>query len=505
MFRTEGDQPPLWESLLPAEVLRLPDELARVDALLDDPPFFAPFAPYFHPVIGRPSRPAECCLRLMFLKYRYRLGFESLCAEVSDSISWRFCRIPLDATVPHPTTLMKLTTRCGSAAVAGLNEALPARAAAEKPLRTARVRADTTVLPADVSYPTGSGLLARAVRRIAATGRRVRAAGGATRTRVRDRSRAAGKRAHAIAVKLSSRVAQAKEEKQAAVARATGELADLAERAAAGAQRLPANARRALRGADAKAAAMAAAGLRDPAAGRRRGRPRRAVSDLAELLEVTRQVAARARRRLAGAMPAGATRRVSLHEPDARPIAKGRLGKPVEFGYKAQVTDNDDGVILDYAVEQGNPADGPQLAPAIGRVIKRTGEKPRTVTADRSYGERPVEDDLRALGVRHVVIARKGKPGKARQAAERRPRSGGPSSGGPAAKAGSAPSNGNTDGTAPALTASKEPGPGPDTESWPTTSSRSAPWPADARLAQRRAHPHHPPELSPPAFSGRSS
>ena len=140
--------------------------------------------------------------------------------------------------------------------------------------------------------------------------------------------------------------------------------------------RLLASARRALRRADAKAAALAAAGLQDAAAGRRRGRLRRAVSDLAELLDVTRQVAAQARQRLAGTMPDGATRRVSLHEPDARPIAKGRLGKPVEFGYKAQVTDNDDGVILDYAVEQGNPADGPQLAPAIRRVIKRTGRSP---------------------------------------------------------------------------------------------------------------------------------
>jgi IS5 family transposase len=70
MFRTVGDQPPLWESLLPAEVLRLPDELARVDALLDDPAFFAPFAPFHHPVIGRPSTPVECYLRLMFLKFR---------------------------------------------------------------------------------------------------------------------------------------------------------------------------------------------------------------------------------------------------------------------------------------------------------------------------------------------------------------------------------------------------------------------------------------------------
>src|SRR6202453_765199 len=189
MFRTVGDQPSLRESRLPAEVLRLPAELARVDALLDDPAFFAPFAPYFHPVLGRPSTPAECYLRLMFLKYRYRLGFETLCAEVSDSISWRrFCRIPLDATVPHPTTLMKLTTRCGSAAVAGLNEALLAKAAQQKLLRTARVRADTTVVPANVSYPTDSGLLAKAIRRIAATGKRIQAAGGAARTRGCDRS-----------------------------------------------------------------------------------------------------------------------------------------------------------------------------------------------------------------------------------------------------------------------------------------------------------------------------
>src|ERR1700722_15081832 len=188
MFRTVGDRPPLWESLLPAEVLRLPDELARVYALLDDPSFFAPFAPYFHPVIGRPSTPAECYLRLMFLKFRYRLGYESLCAEVSDSITWRrFCRIPLDGRVPHPTTLIKMTKRCGVAAVDGCNEALLAKAAEGKLLRTTRVRADTTVVPADVAYPTDSGLLARAIRRIAATGRRIQAAGGATRTRVGGR------------------------------------------------------------------------------------------------------------------------------------------------------------------------------------------------------------------------------------------------------------------------------------------------------------------------------
>ena len=85
MFRTVGDQVSLWEAVLPAELLKLPDELARVDGLLDDPVFFAPFVPFFDLRVGRPSTPMETYLRLMFLKFRYRLGYESLCREVSDS------------------------------------------------------------------------------------------------------------------------------------------------------------------------------------------------------------------------------------------------------------------------------------------------------------------------------------------------------------------------------------------------------------------------------------
>ncbi|ABG99539.1 probable transposase (plasmid) [Rhodococcus jostii RHA1] len=422
MFRTVGDQPSLFESVLPQELLRLPAELERVDALLDDPAFFAPFVPYFDPRIGRPSTPMETYLRLMFLKFRYRLGYESLCREVSDSFTWRrFCRIPLDGSVPHPTTLMKLTTRCGAAAVVGLNEALLAKATEAKVLRTTKLRADTTVVPSNVSYPTDSGLLAKAIRRIAVTGKRIQAAGGATRTTVRDRSRAAGRRAHAIGFKLRSRSAAGRDEALAAVRRTTGELADLAETAATDAERLLTNAKHALRRARTKATARKAQGEHDGAAGRRRGRLARAIDDLEDLVTATRQITAQTRQRLAGQTPDGATRRVSLHDPDARPIAKGRLGKPVEFGHKTQLVEGDDGVIVDHNVERGNPADAPQLAPAVDRVRTRAGRPPRTVTADRGYGEKAVEDDLRDLGVRHVVIPRKGKPSADRRAEEHRP------------------------------------------------------------------------------------
>ena len=257
MLRTVADQPSLWEAILPDELRRLPAELARIDVLLDDPVFFAPFVPFFDPRMGRPSTPMETYLRLMFLKFRYRLGYESLCREVSDSITWRqFCRIGIDQPVPHPTTLMKLTTRCGSTAVDGLNEALLAKAVEAKVVRTSKIRVDTTVVPANVAYPTDSGLLAKAINRIAQTGRRIHAAGGAVRTKLRDRSRAAGQRAHDLNAKLRTRNAAAKDEALAVVKRKNGELADLADTAAAEAERLLANAKRAIRTARKKAAEL---------------------------------------------------------------------------------------------------------------------------------------------------------------------------------------------------------------------------------------------------------
>ena len=64
VFRTVGDQVSLWEAVFPPELLKLPEELARIDALLDDPVFFAPFVPFFDPRIGRPSTPMETYLGL---------------------------------------------------------------------------------------------------------------------------------------------------------------------------------------------------------------------------------------------------------------------------------------------------------------------------------------------------------------------------------------------------------------------------------------------------------
>jgi hypothetical protein len=40
MLRTVGDAPTLWESILSPAVLEMPEELERIDRLLDDPRCF---------------------------------------------------------------------------------------------------------------------------------------------------------------------------------------------------------------------------------------------------------------------------------------------------------------------------------------------------------------------------------------------------------------------------------------------------------------------------------
>lgn len=402
MLRTVGEQPTLWESILPAPLLGMPAELEAVDRLLDDSRFFDPYRAFFHPILGRPSIPIETYLRLMFLKYRYKLGFEPLCREVADSITWqRFSRIPLGGRVPHPTTLMKITTRCGEQAVQALNDALVTKAVEARVLKLNRVRADTTVVEANVAYPVDSSLLAKGVARLVRLAARANAAGLASRTRLRDRTRSVYRRARDVVNTLRQRGDLARDK----VHRLNAELAAIARRTVREAEAVVRNARRTL-------------ARRGP---RATGRQRAIIDQLATLTERVAGIAEQTRQRvLDGVTPSGATRIVSLHDPDARPIRKGRLGRPVEFGYKAQLVDNDDGVIVDHTVEAGNPPDAPMLVPAIERIRARAGRAPRAVTADRGYGEAAIEDALHAVGVRYVVLPRKGKPAAARRQIENR-------------------------------------------------------------------------------------
>ena len=132
MLTLMAEQPEcLWDEALPIEVKELPEDLAALDVLLADPELLWPIVERFRREVveerravltdGRPTIAMETYIRMMVLKQRYRWGYRTLVAEVSDSIHLRrFCRISLSERVPDESTVRKLTRRIGSETVSEL-------------------------------------------------------------------------------------------------------------------------------------------------------------------------------------------------------------------------------------------------------------------------------------------------------------------------------------------------------------------------------------------------
>jgi transposase, IS5 family len=148
------------------------------------------------------------------------------------------------------------------------------------------------------------------------------------------------------------------------------------------------------------------------------GRLGRLVGELQETIAATQRLLAQTDQRLAGnrVIP---DRLVSLSDPDARPIRKGKPRQPTQFGYSLLLAEDERGFIADHQLQRGNPPNAPQLVPAIQRVIAVTGRTPSTVVGDRGFGTAANDQALDALGVTRVGLQRTGSPGTARLAWER--------------------------------------------------------------------------------------
>lgn len=400
-----GQAESLWDDALPIEVRELPDDLAALDRLLDDCELLEPIVARFRQEVeagrvvlsdGRPTIAMETYVRLMVLKQRYRWGYRTLVAEVSDSIHLRrFCRIALSERVPDESTVRKLTRRLGAETVSALTRALIEKATREKRFRPRAVRIDSTVIEADIKYPTDAGLASAGVRSLAREGRKLAALVGEKRRRVRDRSRAMGRRLRSIGRTIRRRSGEAKAE----VLKLTGETGELLTKSVKQARALAAIARRRARGRGAQAKLKAAAVLE-------------------QLADRCEKVAEQITKRVAGEPIKD--RIVSLFDPDARPIRKGKLGKPNEFGYVTQlceITENTKrgarGLILPASTQVGNPAEN-TLLPATVAELQRLGIRPREVALDGGFMVGPTTHALDELAPDRVFIAGRQEPGSRR-------------------------------------------------------------------------------------------
>jgi len=128
-----------------------------------------------------------------------------------------------------------------------------------------------------------------------------------------------------------------------------------------------------------------------------------------------------------------------MFDPDARPIHKGKLGKPNEFGYVLQiceVTQNTRrgarGFILPASTRRGNPPES-KLLPDTTAELERLGLRPREVALDGGFEQGPSAEALQRIESDRVFIAGRQQPGSRRPqrrlgATVREPRAGSVSS-----------------------------------------------------------------------------
>jgi IS5 family transposase len=394
-----GQVESLWDEVLPVEVRALPEDLARLDRVLGDPALLGPVERAWECSArgrGRPSMAIATFVRLMVVKQRTGWGYETLVREVSDSLHLRrFCLIAIDQRVPDESTVRKLARRLGAEVVEEITRVVIAKAQHETRFRARAARVDSTVVEADVRYPSDAVLALHGARVLARVGGKVAGMIKGQAVRVRDRSRSLGRAVRAITKTLARRTGQAKTQVMALNERAGQLIAGSAGEA----QRLAAQARASARGRGARAKLRAAAKL-DQLAGR------------------CRRVAEQIDRRVRGLKITD--RLVSIADPDARPIRKGKLGKPTEFGYVAQiceVTENTRrgarGLILPAGHAPGNPAEN-RLLPQTAAELDRAGITLREIVGDGGFLPGPTKDAFPDLADEQIQLSGRHEPGSRR-------------------------------------------------------------------------------------------
>lgn len=312
----------------PLAVLSQKIDWGQFDLLLGDS---------YHPTQGAPGTPTRLMVALHFLKYQTDLSDDDVVAAWVENPYWQHLSgmryfqhsMPID-----PSSMTRWRKRLGEAgAEQMLRETIEAglRMNAIRPAELQRLNVDTTVQTKAIRYPTDARLYHRMRERLVKAAR-------AEGLEIKQSYQYVGKRL----LMQSSRYAHARQMK----------------RARACTRQLKTQLGRVLREID-----------------RQTKEPSRTLS---RLLDTARRIHSQQRH--------DKNKVYSVHEPEVECIAKGKAGKPYEFGNKVSVAvSSQGGWFVGAKSFTGNPYDGHTLARQMKQVDQLIGDKVREVHVDMGY------------------------------------------------------------------------------------------------------------------------
>ena len=334
--RTDAAQLDLFKAQF-SQILNPDHPLLILAEKIDWKRFDVALADCFCPDFGAPALSTRLMVGLLYLKHAFNESDESLLERWVENPYWQaFCGFTtMQHEVPiHPTSLVKWRQRVGADKLAELLKETLALAVREQevtPGELQQVNVDTTVQEKNITHPTDSKLLHRAIEKVVAAARKR----GIT-------LRQSYKRKAKTAAMMAGRYAHARQFKRM---------------------------RRELR----KLKTWLGRVLRD--VGRKIPRPDEPLQKLFTLCQ-----------RVHAQEPTDTGKLYSLHEPDVVCISKGKAHKRYEFGQKvALATSNRGNWIVGVQVCAGGPYDGHTLTSTLEHVEATIGLPVKAAFVDKGY------------------------------------------------------------------------------------------------------------------------
>ena len=373
-------------------------ELVKIDAYLEDEKLFRLIKKDLskrYPKTcqtGRNSTPVEVVLRMLVVKRLYSYSYEETERRVSDSLRLRqFCRVYLQ-DVPDDTTLIRWANQIQPQTLEQFNQRIIQLAVERKVTKGRKLRTDGSVVESNIRPPSDGRLLADGVRVLARTVQRGRkllsAAGQKVQAGFADLRQAAKGLSRQIGETLRSK-------KQTALAQGRQLYEDLLSMTQ---QTL-------------EWAVQTEQQLRK----RSQQKAKQLAETLSHFRPLVQQVMEQTRRRILKKEKVPAQDKiVSLFEEHTDIICRGKESHPVEYGHKLWLNEVEGGLVSHYRILEGNPSDEQQWKPSLKAHLKTFHQPPQQASADRGLFSEPNEQFAQDLGVKRVILPKRGYRSKER-------------------------------------------------------------------------------------------
>jgi len=339
---------------------------------------------------GRKGIAPDRLLRCYALKHIKCWNFRQLVREVRGSLVYRRFTHFDEAAIPDHSTFSRVFALLGPATTRAIQQRLVAKSAEVGVAPGRKLRTDTTVVETNIHHPTDSSLLGDGIRVLTRTLKRVANECDAGALKVVDHARSVKHRLLEICRAAKVHTETGKERMKTGYAKLLAVGRRVVQQATSVVERLAGRAGEKLRVTGNILKVLGA------------------QATLEHFVPLVQRVLVQTRERVFKGNTHVADKLLSLFEPSTAVIKKGKAHKPNEFGRLVRIDEVENGIVSNYEVQVGNPADVDAWQPAISQHKAQFGSAPRFATGDRGFFSAANEKSARAAGVKKVALPARG-------------------------------------------------------------------------------------------------